>query len=174
MPRFQRQIRMGGPVTLTHRDVTRYFMTIPEAAQLVVQAAGMAEGGEVYVLDMGEPIRIYDLARTMINLSGLTIRDASAPDGDIEICEIGLRKGEKLYEEILIGNSPRPTRHPRIMQAREGFMAMEELSHHLDRLDGVLRRGDQDEALRMLSLLVPEFLGEQSRNGVAEIAGGYV
>lgn len=174
VPRFQRQIRMGGPVTLTHRDVTRYFMTIPEAAQLVVQAAGMAEGGEVYVLDMGEPIRIYDLARAMINLSGLTVRDASAPEGDIEICEIGLRKGEKLYEEILIGNSPRPTRHPRIMQARESFMAMDELSPHLNRLDSVLRRGDQAEALRILSFLVPEFLGEQSRNGVAKMAGGEV
>ena len=170
VPRFQRQIQMGGPVTLTHRDVTRYFMTIPEAAQLVIQAAGMAEGGEVYVLDMGEPIKIYDLARTMINLSGLTIRDDTAPDGDIEIREIGLRKGEKLYEEMLIGNSPKPTHHPRIMQAREDFIVFDALSAHLDRLDVILRRGAQDEALEILSLLVPEFVGEQSRNGVALLA----
>ena len=162
VPRFQRQIRAGGPVTLTHRDVTRYFMTIPEAAQLVIQAGGMAEGGEVYVLDMGEPIRIYDLARTMINLSGLTVRDASNPDGDIEIAEIGLRKGEKLYEELLIGDSPRPTNHPRIMQARESFLEWPELSNHLDLMRSALARGDREVALRELCLLVPEYQGEQS------------
>ena len=167
VPRFQRQIRAGGPVTLTHRDVTRYFMTIPEAAQLVIQAAGMAEGGEVYVLDMGEPIRIYDLARAMINLSGLTIRDTSSPEGDIEICEIGLRKGEKLYEEILIGNSPKPTHHPRIMQAREDLIPLDVLSAQLARLGAVLKQGDQVDALKILSFLVPEFVGEQSSNRVA-------
>jgi FlaA1/EpsC-like NDP-sugar epimerase len=165
VPRFQRQIHSGGPVTLTHRDVTRYFMTIPEAAQLVIQAAGMAKGGEVYVLDMGEPIKIYDLARAMINLSGLTLRDSSFPDGDIEICEIGLRKGEKLYEEILIGNDPKPTQHPRILQARESYIEFITLSHHLERLDQVLTAGDRDEALEILSMLVPEFVGQQSKNG---------
>lgn len=162
VPRFQRQIRQGGPVTLTHRDVTRYFMTIPEAAQLVIQAGGMAEGGEVYVLDMGEPVRIYDLARTMIHLSGLTVRDAANPTGDIEICEIGLRKGEKLYEELLIGNSPRPTHHARIMQARETFIEWPVLSEMLDRMQKVLSKGDRDLALELLSTLVPEYLGEQS------------
>jgi FlaA1/EpsC-like NDP-sugar epimerase len=170
VPRFQRQIRSGGPVTLTHRDVTRYFMTIPEAAQLVVQAAGMADGGEVFVLEMGEPIKIYDLARAMINLSGLTIRDDDNPDGDIEICEIGLRKGEKLYEEVLIGNDPRPTKHPRIMQAREDFIEFGILSRHLERLDHILTVGDRDEALEILSLLVPEFIGQQSKNEMPRIA----
>lgn len=167
VPRFQRQIRAGGPVTLTHREVTRYFMTIPEAAQLVIQAGGMAQGGEVYVLDMGEPIKIFDLARAMINLSGLTIRDATTPDGDIEICEIGLRKGEKLYEELLIGNAPQPTRHPRIMQAREAYLDYDALSAQLAEMDGCLRRGDRDGALAVLSQLVPEFVGDQSKNVVA-------
>jgi FlaA1/EpsC-like NDP-sugar epimerase len=162
VPRFQRQIREGGPVTLTHRDVTRYFMTIPEASQLVIQAGAMAEGGEVYVLDMGEPIRIHDLARTMINLSGLTIRDPFNPDGDIEICEVGLRKGEKLYEELLIGNSPRPTHHPRIMQAREDLLEWQELSRQLAAMDEVLSQGDRDASLQLLSTLVPEFYGEQA------------
>ena len=162
VPRFQRQIRDGGPVTLTHRDVTRYFMTIPEAAQLVIQAGAMAEGGEVYVLDMGEPIRIYDLAHTMINLSGLTVRDTENPDGDIEIREIGLRKGEKLYEELLIGNSPRKTSHPRIMQAREEFLEWSKLLPELDRLALVLEQGDRTAALKILCKLVPDFQGEQS------------
>lgn len=162
VPKFQQQIRLGGPVTLTHRDVTRYFMTIPEAAQLVIQAGAMAEGGEVYVLDMGEPIRIYDLARTMINLSGLSVRDAAHPDGDIEICEVGLRKGEKLYEELLIGNSPRRTQHSRIMQARETLIEWQDLSVTLERLRQVLARGDRAAALALLTALVPEFSGEQS------------
>ncbi len=162
VPRFQRQIRDGGPVTLTHRDVTRYFMTIPEAAQLVIQAGAMAEGGEVYVLDMGDPIRIYDLAKTMINLSGLLVRDETNPDGDIEIREIGLRKGEKLYEELLIGNSPRETIHPRIMRANEDFLKWPELSLELERLDAVLADGDRIQALMLLSKLVPEYQGEQS------------
>ncbi len=162
VPRFQRQIHQGGPVTLTHRDVTRYFMTIAEASQLVIQAGAMAEGGEVFVLDMGEPIRIYDLARTMINLSGLTVRDAGNPDGDIDIHEIGLRKGEKLYEELLIGRSPQPTSHPRIMQAREGLTAWPDLSVRLAELDDMLGCGDRDGALHALSALVPEYDGEQS------------
>ena len=162
VPHFQGQIRAGGPVTLTHRDVTRYFMTIPEASQLVIQAGAMAEGGEVYVLDMGEPIRIYDLARTMINLSGLTVRDVDRPDGDIEICEIGLRKGEKLYEELLIGNSPGPTQHPRIMQARESMLEWHELSRSLDTLRERLTLGHREAALEVLCSLVPEFVGEQS------------
>ncbi len=162
VPRFQRQIRQGGPVTLTHRDVTRYFMTIPEASQLVIQAGAMAEGGEVYVLDMGDPIRIYDLARTMIHLSGLTVRDADNPDGNIEICEIGLRKGEKLYEELLIGNAPRPTEHPRIMQARESLLDWEALAHVLDDMEVALAQGNRKNSLELLCVLVPEFNGEQS------------
>ncbi len=163
VPRFQRQIHQGGPVTLTHRDVTRYFMTIPEAAQLVIQAGAMAEGGEVYVLDMGEPIRIFDLARAMINLSGLTVRDTANPDGDIEICEVGLRKGEKLYEELLIGNAPRPTHHPRIMQARENHLDWATLEGHLAAMHIALAEGDRARSLDILCILVPEFVGEQSQ-----------
>jgi FlaA1/EpsC-like NDP-sugar epimerase len=162
VPRFQRQIQQGGPVTLTHREVTRYFMTIPEAAQLVIQAGGMAEGGEVYVLNMGEPIRIYDLARTMIHLSGLTVRETANLDGDIEICEIGLRKGEKLYEELLIGDFPSPTHHLRIMQAREKFIDWKTLIRHLNDLDRFLSRGDRLASLEILSTIVPEFVGVQS------------
>jgi FlaA1/EpsC-like NDP-sugar epimerase len=169
VPRFQRQIRDGGPVTLTHRDVTRYFMTIPEAAQLVIQAGAMAQGGEVYVLDMGEPIRIYDLARAMINLSGLTVRDADEPDGDIEIREIGLRKGEKLYEELLIGDSPSATFHPRIMQAREPFLSWPTLSVMLLQMEESLYRGDREGALRLLCELVPDFKGEQSVHVVQDL-----
>jgi FlaA1/EpsC-like NDP-sugar epimerase len=162
VPRFQQQIQKGGPVTLTHRDVTRYFMTIPEAAQLVIQAGGMAEGGEVYVLNMGDPIRIYDLARTMIHLSGLTVRDTSNLDGDIEICEVGLRKGEKLYEELLIGDSPAPTQHLRIMQAREKFIDWKTLTLHLNDLDRFLSKGDRLASLEILSTVVPEYIGVQS------------
>jgi FlaA1/EpsC-like NDP-sugar epimerase len=172
VPRFQRQIHAGGPVTLTHREVTRYFMTIPEAAQLVIQAAGMAKGGEVFLLDMGEPIKIYDLARAMINLSGLTVRDAANPDGDIEIVEIGLRKGEKLYEEMLIGNASGATDHSRIMQARESFIEFATLAGRLDELDTALRAGDRQHALVLLSELVPEFLGKQSTNADPQLAVG--
>lgn len=157
VPRFQQQIRTGGPVTLTHRDVTRYFMTIPEAAQLVIQAGAMARGGEVYVLDMGAPVRIYDMARTMIHLSGLTIRDESNPQGDIEIREIGLRKGEKLFEELLIGDSPQETKHPRIMRAMESKVDWHYLSAQLELLDIALGSGDRERTLEILRALVPEY-----------------
>ena len=103
VPKFREQIKLGGPITLTHPEITRFFMTIPEAAQLVIQAGAMAKGGDVFVLDMGEPVKIIDLAKQMIELSGLTIKDRSQPDGDIEIKIVGLRPGEKLYEELLIG-----------------------------------------------------------------------
>lgn len=127
VPLFRKQLLAGGPVTVTHEEVTRYFMTIPEAAQLVLQAGAMAEGGDVFVLDMGQPVKIIDLARRMVQLSGLSVRDAAHPDGDIEIAVIGLRAGEKLYEELLIGDDPAPTAHPRIMKAREHFVGWGEL-----------------------------------------------
>lgn len=140
IPRFREQIERGGPVTVTHKDITRFFMTIPEASQLVIQAGAMAKGGDVFVLDMGEPIRILDVATSMIKLHGLKpyLADhpdqASAKDGDIAICITGLRKGEKLYEELLIGNNPSPTAHPRIMTASEVSLGMDELQEVLDRL----------------------------------------
>lgn len=162
VPKFQQQIREGGPVTLTHRDVVRYFMTIPEAAQLVIQAGGMTQGGEVFVLDMGEPVRIYDLARSMIHLSGLTVRDEQNPDGDIEICETGLRKGEKLYEELLIGESSQVTTHPQISQANEHFIPWHLLDAHLKALDEALCAGNRAKSLQLLCNVVPEFIGEQS------------
>jgi FlaA1/EpsC-like NDP-sugar epimerase len=157
VPRFQKQILSGGPVTLTHKDVTRYFMTIPEAAQLVIQAGAMAQGGEVYVLDMGSSVKIIDLARSMIRLSGLTVRDESAPDGDIEVLEVGLRPGEKLYEELLIGDNPEPTRHERIMRARERHLPWDELAPRIERLVSLCAGGEVAEAIALLEELVPEY-----------------
>jgi FlaA1/EpsC-like NDP-sugar epimerase len=157
VPLFKQQIASGGPVTITHKDVTRYFMTIPEASQLVIQAGGMARGGEVFVLDMGQPVLIRDLAETMIRLSGLSIRDASTPEGDIEIVEVGLRPGEKLYEELLIGDNPAETMHSQIMQAREYIHPWAELSDDLKELKKHLAQGDAPQALSILYNLVPEY-----------------
>ena len=128
VPLFRRQLQHGGPLTVTHEEVTRYFMTIPEAAQLVLQAGAMAAGGDVFVLDMGQPVKIMDLARRMVRLSGMTLKDESNPQGDVEITITGLRPGEKLYEELLIGDNPIGTAHERIMKAREVFVPWEELS----------------------------------------------
>lgn len=158
VPLFKSQIAAGGPVTITHRDITRYFMTIPEASQLVIQASAMAKGGEVFVLDMGQPVRIIDLARTMVQLSGLSVRDAERPDGDIEIVEIGLRPGEKLYEELLIGDNPETTKHPRILRAREKSWPWSELERELKDLDAIIRgSGDPAQAISIVSKLVPEY-----------------
>lgn len=157
VPLFKQQIRDGGPVTVTDKRVTRYFMTIPEASQLVIQAGAMAEGGEVYVLDMGNPIRIVELARSMIKLSGLTIRDAANAEGDIEIVEIGLRPGEKLYEELLIGDDPQPTAHERIARIHEKFLPYSSLMAALRKLDGLLVAGDRAAVIELLVELVPEF-----------------
>lgn len=134
VPLFRRQIADGGPITLTHPEVTRYFMTIPEAAQLVIQAGAMAKGGDVFVLDMGESVKIADLARHMVELSGLEVRDDENPEGDIEIEITGLRPGEKLYEELLIGDNPEPTSHPRIMKAHEDFLSLTQMEKALQEL----------------------------------------
>jgi FlaA1/EpsC-like NDP-sugar epimerase len=142
VPLFRRQIEAGGPITLTHADVTRYFMTIPEAAQLVLQAGAMAEGGEVYVLDMGEPVRIIDLARRMVKLSGFTVRDEDRPDGDIAIEVTGLRPGEKLYEELLIGDNPVETLHPRILKAHEEFVPWAQFQGDLELLRRAVKVND--------------------------------
>lgn len=143
VPLFRKQLADGGPLTVTHEDVTRYFMTIPEAAQLVLQAGAMGQGGDVFVLDMGQPVKIMDLARRMIQLSGLSVRDAEHPDGDIEIAVTGLRTGEKLYEELLIGDNPQPTEHPRIMKAHEPFLPWSELAPELDILFAAAERNDR-------------------------------
>jgi FlaA1/EpsC-like NDP-sugar epimerase len=142
VPLFRAQIASGGPLTVTHPEVTRYFMTIPEAAQLVLQAGAMAQGGEVFVLDMGEPVKIMQLARNMIELSGLQVRNADNPEGDIEITITGLRPGEKLYEELLIGDNPQPTGHPRVMMAREDHLAWDDLQPQLHALHAAVEQGD--------------------------------
>jgi len=142
VPLFRSQLASGGPLTVTHPDVTRYFMTIPEAAQLVLHAAAMAAGGEVFLLDMGEPVKIMHLARRMVELSGLRVRDEGTPEGDIEITITGLRPGEKLYEELLIGDNPSPTAHPRIMKAHEDYLAWPELRVRLDALRAAADNGD--------------------------------
>lgn len=157
VPQFLSQIREGGPVTLTHRDITRYFMTIPEAAQLVIQAGAMAQGGEVYLLDMGEPIRIYDMASKMIRLSGLSLRDDANPEGDIQIIEVGLRPGEKLYEELLIDADSLPTHHPRIKMAKERMIPIDELRQQIDSLTEAFKLGDRGAALGIMRQLVPEY-----------------
>jgi FlaA1/EpsC-like NDP-sugar epimerase len=154
VPLFRQQIRDGGPITLTHPEITRYFMTIPEASQLVIQAGAMSGGGDVFLLDMGEPVRIADLARRMVELSGLTVRDEDEPDGDIELEITGLRPGEKLYEELLIGDNPQPTNHPRIMQAKEDFLPWSELSKRLAALGAALDENDIPLARALLQKLV--------------------
>ena len=149
VPLFRDQIQKGGPVTVTHPDVIRYFMTIPEASQLVIQAGAMAQGGEVFVLDMGEPVRIVDLARTMVHLMGMSVRDEQNPDGDIAIAFSGLRPGEKLYEELLIGDCSTRTEHEMIMQAHEEKLEWDEIYFALEAFRKALTRADQD-ALRAL------------------------
>lgn len=135
VPLFREQIRKGGPITVTHKEIIRYFMTIPEAAQLVLQAGAMGKGGDVFVLDMGEPVKIADLARRMLHLMGLEVKDETNPHGDIEILYTGLRPGEKLFEELLIGNNVRKTEHPRILAADEIFLNWDEMHKLLQRLD---------------------------------------
>ena len=132
VPLFRKQIKAGGPVTITHKDITRYFMTIPEAAELVIQAGSMGTGGDVFVLDMGEPVKIIDLATRMIHLSGLTLKDKENPSGDIELEFSGLRPGEKLYEELLIGDSVSGTEHPRIMRAEEISLEWDQINQLLN------------------------------------------
>lgn len=156
VPLFRKQIAAGGPVTVTHPEITRYFMTIPEAAQLVIQAGAMARGGEVFVLDMGQPVRIVDLARRMIDLSGLLVQDESQPDGDIAIEFVGLRPAEKLYEELLIGDNPELTDHKRIMKARDTFLTLDDLKPHLSAIQSACYANDAQALLEAIAELVPE------------------
>jgi len=160
VPLFRKQIAEGGPITLTDERMVRYFMTIPEAAQLVIQAAAMATGGDVFVLDMGQPVKILDLAKRMVELSGLTVLDSDNPMGDIEIQVTGLRPGEKLYEELLIGDNPLPTNHPRIMKAHEDFLPWNELESKLNILNGSLESDNVPVVLTLLKELVPGYRPE--------------
>jgi FlaA1/EpsC-like NDP-sugar epimerase len=168
-PLFSAQIAAGGPITLTHSEVTRYFMTIPEAAQLVIQASAMAVGGDVFVLDMGEPVRIHDLAVKMVYLSGLLVKDEAHPHGDIEIEVTGLRPGEKLYEELLIGDNPQPTAHPKIMKAHEEFLSWSDLQQELEKLNVALDACDGKLIRGMLKKLVP---GYQPNGDAVDWSGG--
>jgi len=189
VPYFRQQIAQGGPITLTHQDIIRYFMTIPEAAQLVMQTGAMAgnsckAGGaskgigagvsagirdsrvsseaEVYVLDMGEPVKIIDLARRMVELSGFRVKDENSPEGDIAIEVVGLRPGEKLYEELLIGNNPQATQHPRIMKANERFVPWSELQPMITTLRIAAVNGDVMMIRSMLQMLVPEYQPDEN------------
>jgi FlaA1/EpsC-like NDP-sugar epimerase len=157
VPLFREQIAAGGPVTVTHPEVIRYFMTIGEAVQLVLQASALAQGGEVFLLDMGEPVAINDLARQMIELSGCSVRDAANPDGDIAIEYTGLRPGEKLYEELLVSPDDHPTRHPLIRQAREPAPAAALLHQQVRDLLDAADRDDSPQTLQLLSQLVPDY-----------------
>ena len=161
VPLFRKQIEEGGPITITHPEIVRYFMLIPEAAQLVIQAGAMAKGGEVFVLDMGEPIKIVDLARTMIDMAGLEEKSEDNPDGDIEIRYVGLRPGEKLYEELLIGNEAEGSAHPRIMRTTEYSFAPEMLSRLIGDLELACGSGD-DAAIKLAMREIVREYGPQS------------
>lgn len=157
VPLFRKQIMAGGPITLTHPEITRYFMTISEAAQLVLQAGAMGEGGDVFVLDMGEPVKIVDLAKRMVHLSGLEVKNEATPEGTIEIQHVGLRPGEKLYEELLIGANVEGTDHPLIMRAQEVEMPWPLLQKLLTELDGACQRSDCEAMRSLLLQLVAEY-----------------
>lgn len=172
--RFREQIRRGGPITVTHSDVTRFFMSIPEATQLVLQASAMAHRGEVFVLDMGEPVRISELARNMITLSGMTVKDDHNPDGDIEIVYIGLRPGEKLYEELFVGDDTAETAHPRIRMAKERFVPLGDLQPELEKLAAAIGAADALAVRNWLrDVILPDEgkLSTDLRGAVSETAG---
>lgn len=164
IPLFREQIKNGGPITVTHKDIVRYFMTIPESVELVIQAGAMAKGGEVFLLDMGEPVLIYDLAVKMIKLSGLQLRDENNPDGDIEIKYIGLRPGEKLYEELLVGGLSRPTENKLIMRAEEKMISWEKLEPILKDIKEASFNENTEKIYTLLNILVPEFKKDKRLN----------
>lgn len=166
VPLFKEQILNGGPVTVTHRDIIRYFMTIPEASQLVIQAGAMAKGGDIFVLDMGNPVKIKDLAIRMIRLMGLTVRDSDNPDGDIEIQYTGLRPAEKLYEELLIGSNVSGTEHPRILRADEHALSFEVLTRMLEELISACESLDYTHAREVLLAAVGEY---DPQNGIDDL-----
>ena len=157
IPKFRDQIKNGGPITLTHKDITRYFMTITEASQLVIQAGAMAEGGDVFVLDMGEPIKIYDLAKRMIELSGKSLLSTKNIQGNIEIQITGLRPGEKLYEELLLSDNPIKTQHPKIFRSKEPFIEYKKLIDELDNLNKLINENDLENIVLKLKSLVSDY-----------------
>lgn len=157
IPKFKKQIIEDGIVTLTHKNVTRYFMTVTEAAQLVIQAGAMGKYSEVFVLDMGKSIKIFDLIIKMINLSGLKIKDYKNPNGDVEIKIIGLRAGEKLYEELLIGNNPTKTKHPKIQKINDPYILFDKLKKDLNNLEILIDNNDASEAKKLLSKLLKSY-----------------
>ena len=167
--RFRSQIRAGGPITVTHEEVTRYFMSIPEATQLVLQASAMGHLGEVFVLDMGEAVKITDLARHMVNLSGMTVRDDDNPTGDIEICYVGLRPGEKLYEELFLGHNLVTTRHPRIQMAKERVIALPDLEPMLDGLKAAVDSGNCAFVRSRLAEFIADDISEAQERAECEV-----
>jgi len=166
VPLFKKQIQAGGPVTVTDKNIIRYFMTIPEAAQLVIQAGSMGQGGDVFVLDMGEPVKIYDLATNMIHLSGFSVKNEHNPDGDIEIKFTGLRPGEKLYEELLIGDNVAKTKHQRIMTANETCLPWHELETLLAKLE-IACLGFNNQVIREILLAAPT--GFKPKDGICDL-----
>jgi len=163
VPLFKEQIRKGGPITITHPEVTRFFMTIPEAAQLVLQAGSMGKGGDVFVLDMGESVKIIELAKKMIQLSGLSVRDEENVDGDIAIKVVGLRPGEKLYEELLIGDNVSKTCHPRILRAEESFIPWPLLKEELAKMSHACLNQDRELVKEILKKCVIEYVSPDSQ-----------
>ena len=157
IPKFRDQIRKGGPLTLTHKEITRYFMTIAEAAQLVIQAGALAKGGDVFVLDMGKPIKIYDIAVKMIELSGLSVKDLKNTKGDIEIKITGLRPGEKLYEELLLSKNPIKTKHPKIFKSKEPFIELSKLEREINTLKKIMLKNDLENIRDKLRKVVIDY-----------------
>ncbi|BFM06775.1 hypothetical protein GCM10025791_13450 [Halioxenophilus aromaticivorans] len=161
VPLFKQQIQSGGPITVTHKKITRYFMTIPEAAQLVIQASAMAKGGDIFVLDMGEPVKIWDLAERMIRMSGLTVKSSLNPGGDIEVVQVGLRPGEKLYEELLVSNQVMGTEHPLIMRANEHHLDFEETKALVHKLEQACVDYDILEVKRLIMSMPVHYTPER-------------
>ena len=166
IPLFQKQIKDGGPVTVTHPEVIRYFMSIPEAAELVIQAGAMGQGGDVFVLDMGEPVKIYELAKKLIKLSGMEVRDKENPDGDIEIIFTGLRPGEKLYEELLIGDNVSTTEHNQILRAEEDQLSAVQISYYLELLEKTEEEGD---VFRLRDILKEAVIGYSPESEIVDV-----
>jgi len=161
IPLFQQQIKDGGPITVTHPEVLRYFMSIPEAAELVIQAGAMGTGGDLFVLDMGEPVKVLDIAKRLIGLSGLELKDADNPEGEIEIIFTGLRPGEKLYEELLIGDNVNKTEHKKILRAKEDYLQSEELNHYLEQIKDVEKDNDVEGLRNILERAIPGFVPDK-------------